>query len=64
VLGETQEAAIGLSSSWNERERERDKACEQKFSEEAFWKWPFGIQIRWEDIFFHCVTAQESLFIF
>lgn len=31
--------------SWNER----DKECIQNFSEEAFWKWPFGRQIRWED---------------
>lgn len=27
----------------------RDKKCIQNFSEEAFWKWPFGRQIRWED---------------
>ena len=34
-----------MSSSWNER----DKECIQNFSEEAFWKWPFGRQIRWEN---------------
>jgi hypothetical protein len=38
MLGETQEAVIGLSSSWNERDKERM----ENFSEEAFWKWPIG----------------------
>jgi len=34
-----------LLSSWNER----DKECIQNFSEEAFWKWPFGRQVGWGD---------------